>query len=94
MLVLFLCLLPMQRGESKDADIGAADDDVLDDGMESLALINWYREGQKKGLVRSVLAASLTTQYRLHFSFAQPLFWEVNVAFLDARCALRAGGTE
>eukprot|EP00611_Tribonema_gayanum_P032179 TRINITY_DN9484_c0_g2_i2.p1 TRINITY_DN9484_c0_g2~~TRINITY_DN9484_c0_g2_i2.p1 ORF type:complete len:1104 (-),score=383.63 TRINITY_DN9484_c0_g2_i2:2312-5308(-) len=60
------------QGESKDED----GDTPCGAASEALALIGWYREGQKRGLVQSVLRHSLTTQYRIHFSFAQPLFWE------------------
>ncbi|KAG5181621.1 hypothetical protein JKP88DRAFT_349186 [Tribonema minus] len=60
------------QGDSKEED----GDTPCGAASEALALIGWYREGQKRGLVQSVLRHSLTTQYRIHFSFAQPLFWE------------------
>eukprot|EP00953_Heterococcus_sp_UTEX-ZZ885_P009703 5698-Heterococcus_DN1.PRE.1 len=69
--------LHKQHGNSKNAEYGDDDNGIeLNEGLESLALIGWYREGQKKCLIQSILAASLTTQYRLHFSFGQPLYWE------------------
>jgi hypothetical protein len=75
-----------QHGNSKDAEYGdysnnnnnnGDSNEVLNEGLESLQLISWYREGQKKSLVQSILAASLTTQYRLHITFGQALYWEV-----------------
>ncbi|CAM9334375.1 unnamed protein product, partial [Phaeothamnion confervicola] len=57
---------------------GGEEEDGWDaeEGAEALALIQWYREGQKKAMVRSVLASSLTTTVRLFYSFGQPLFFE------------------
>eukprot|EP00903_Cladosiphon_okamuranus_P007182 g6974.t1 len=60
-------------GESKRGEASAGS---FEEGDESLALIQWYREGQKKSMVRHILATSLTTEYNLFFAFASPLFFE------------------
>lgn len=62
----------LQEGKDEDHDyVGGA-------AREALALIGWYREGHKRGLVASLLRSALTTEYCIHFCFAQPLFWEVS----------------
>ncbi|CAM9877434.1 unnamed protein product, partial [Ectocarpus sp. 12 AP-2014] len=68
-------------GRQTDGGVGEAkgDEHAVDSfegGDESLALIQWYREGQKKSMVRHILATSLTTEYNLFFAFASPLFFE------------------
>ena len=76
-----ISLLSLQAGVHDEGD--------LEDGMESLSLIKWYRDGQKQGLVQSVLTSSLTTHYRLHFSFGRQLYWEVS----DVACLQLAAVT-
>jgi len=45
--------------------------------LESLALIDWYRQGQKKSLLQNVLSHSLSTTVRLYPRFGKTLFFEL-----------------
>jgi len=50
--------------------------DAFNDEREALNLIKWYREGQKKTVVRDLLAQSLTTRWTLNPRFGHSLFFE------------------
>jgi nephrocystin-4 len=49
---------------------------AFEEDMESLALISWYREGQKRLAVRSTLMRSLASEYVLFSSFGKTLYFE------------------
>ncbi|CAM9427412.1 unnamed protein product [Discosporangium mesarthrocarpum] len=55
---------------------GKENENDFQDEDESLALIQWYREGQKKSMVRHILTFSLTSEYNLYFAFGSPLYFE------------------
>lgn len=50
--------------------------DAFNDEREALNLIKWYREGQKKTVVRDMLTQSLTTKYVLTPRFGHTIFFE------------------
>jgi Ca2+-binding EF-hand superfamily protein len=50
--------------------------DAFNDEKEALSLIKWYREGQKKTVVRDMLTQSLTTKFSLCPRFGHTIFFE------------------
>ena len=55
------------------AEGGGAD---FKEHLESLALVNWYRQSQKKMLLQKVLSHSLASTVRLYPRFGKTLFFE------------------
>lgn len=49
---------------------------ALQDHLESMALINWYRQGQKKLLLQRILSHSLAASARIYPRFGKTLFFE------------------
>ena len=45
--------------------------------LESLALIDWYRQGQKRSLLQNVLSHSLSNSVRIYPRFGKTLFFEL-----------------
>ena len=45
--------------------------------LESLALIDWYRQGQKRSLLQNVLSHSLSSTVRIYPRFGKTLFFEL-----------------
>ena len=55
------------------------EEDAFNDEREALNLIKWYRDGQKKTIVRDLLAQSLTTKYTLTPRFGHTVFFEYSL---------------
>ena len=55
---------------------GAADTGDFKEHLESMALINWYRQGQKKMLLQRLLSHSLATSISIFPRFGKTLFFE------------------
>merc|ERR1711871_1120460 len=47
--------------------------------QESIALINWYRQGQKRDMLNQVLSHALSTSMKIYPSFGKTLFFEMPV---------------
>jgi len=62
---------PQLFQDRRDGDM-----DAFNDEKEALNMIKWYREGQKKNVVRNLITQSLTTQYTLCPRFGHTLFFE------------------
>ena len=45
--------------------------------QESIALINWYRQGQKRDMLNQVLSHALSTSMKIYPSFGKTLFFEM-----------------
>lgn len=55
---------------------GGIHDSEFKEHLESMALINWYRQSQKKLLLQRVLSHSLATTIRIYPRFGKTLFFE------------------
>ena len=65
--------------------------------MESLALIDWYRQGQKRMLLQRVLSHSLATSVNIYPRFGKTLFFEyplTNPFGHEERFLIEIGDTE
>ena len=51
-------------------------DPTFDDHLESMALINWYRQSQKKNMLQRVLSKSLVSTVDIHPRFGKTVFFE------------------
>ena len=55
---------------------GRGGDPTFDDHLESMALINWYRQSQKKNMLQRVLSQSLVCSVDIHPRFGKTVFFE------------------
>lgn len=58
-------------GESKDGG-----DNQFDEALESMQIISWYRQSQKKNLLQRVLSQSLVSNVNIFPRFAKTVFFE------------------
>lgn len=53
---------------------------AIDEYMEDLAMIRWYRDGQKRRMLKEVLSRNLTTTLNVPVTFGQASFLEVAIS--------------
>lgn len=61
---------------ARSASASNEGDPSFDDHLESMALINWYRQSQKKNMLQRVLSKSLVATVDLHPRFGKTVFFE------------------